>query len=210
MSEELYHHGILGQKWGVRRYQNSDGSLTSAGKRRYHGQREDAQEYKYNRSGESAWKRLKRKRAAQKEEMKKYGEWEDAQEYKYSKSNESGMKGLNTKTKAESSHMSNKTKTVLIVGATVATTSLTLIGMAKLSQIANKADAGRQVVSTVMNTASTNGSRSVTNTARAAVNTTANRPKISRQDAKRMKELMEASKAIANQRISQYGTRYFG
>ena len=31
---ELYHHGVLGQKWGVRRYQNSDGSLTSAGKRR--------------------------------------------------------------------------------------------------------------------------------------------------------------------------------
>ena len=31
---ELYHHGILGQKWGVRRFQNKDGSLTSAGKKR--------------------------------------------------------------------------------------------------------------------------------------------------------------------------------
>lgn len=28
---ELYHHGVLGQKWGVRRYQNKDGSYTSAG-----------------------------------------------------------------------------------------------------------------------------------------------------------------------------------
>jgi hypothetical protein len=31
---ELYHYGIKGQKWGVRRYQNSDGTLTSAGKKR--------------------------------------------------------------------------------------------------------------------------------------------------------------------------------
>ena len=34
---ELYHHGIKGQKWGIRRYQNSDGSLTEEGKRRYNG-----------------------------------------------------------------------------------------------------------------------------------------------------------------------------
>lgn len=32
--DSLEHHGILGQKWGVRRYQNSDGTLTEAGKRR--------------------------------------------------------------------------------------------------------------------------------------------------------------------------------
>ena len=30
----LQHHGILGQKWGVRRYQNPDGSLTNEGKKR--------------------------------------------------------------------------------------------------------------------------------------------------------------------------------
>lgn len=38
--DELYHHGIKGQKWGKRRYQNADGSLTPAGKERY-GSKED-------------------------------------------------------------------------------------------------------------------------------------------------------------------------
>lgn len=37
----LAHHGILGQKWGIRRYQNENGSLTKEGKQRY-------REEKYN------------------------------------------------------------------------------------------------------------------------------------------------------------------
>lgn len=34
-NNELAHHGILGMKWGVRRYQDTNGNYTSAGKRRY-------------------------------------------------------------------------------------------------------------------------------------------------------------------------------
>jgi hypothetical protein len=33
----IAHHGILGQKWGIRRYQNPDGSLTEEGRKRYGG-----------------------------------------------------------------------------------------------------------------------------------------------------------------------------
>ena len=35
MDVYLSHHGIIGMKWGVRRYQNKDGTLTNAGKKRY-------------------------------------------------------------------------------------------------------------------------------------------------------------------------------
>ena len=43
-SSELYHHGIKGQKWGRRRYQNKDGTLTAAGKKRYGNMSSDARE----------------------------------------------------------------------------------------------------------------------------------------------------------------------
>lgn len=40
MDNELMHYGILGMKWGVRRYQNKDGTLTAKGKKRYNAEME--------------------------------------------------------------------------------------------------------------------------------------------------------------------------
>lgn len=50
---ELAHHGILGMKWGVRRYQNQDGSLTSAGKKHV-GQMTEKQVAKADKKWEKA------------------------------------------------------------------------------------------------------------------------------------------------------------
>lgn len=43
LSDELMHYGIKGQKWGLRRYENKDGTLTEEGKKRYYKPRDPAE-----------------------------------------------------------------------------------------------------------------------------------------------------------------------
>lgn len=59
MSNELRHYGVKGMKWGVRRYQNYDGSYTAAGKNRY-GYSYDP----YVRRQQKRWDRKARRRYA--------------------------------------------------------------------------------------------------------------------------------------------------
>lgn len=110
--EYLEHHGILGQKWGVRRFENAAGRLTAAGKSRYN-----------QINGE--YQKLKKKVMPSKVEStgEKKKEGTDNEEEK--------KKGL-----------TDKQKKMIIAGAAIAGTALAAYGGYKLYQLNNKATEG--------------------------------------------------------------------
>lgn len=69
MEKELYHHGVLGMKWGVRRYQNKDGSLTSAGRKRYNSP-DDKAKKKISSINSKTAEKIKKIRAEGKSKLK--------------------------------------------------------------------------------------------------------------------------------------------
>lgn len=64
--DELYHHGTKGMKWGVRRYQNKDGSLTAKGKKRY---ARDAREQGYSKRDSETGKYYKQSKKKGREDL---------------------------------------------------------------------------------------------------------------------------------------------
>lgn len=103
----LEHHGILGQKWGIRRYQNEDGSLTEAGKRRY--SREVAKEQRVARSIEKSERRMRikeAKAAAKASEMESKARILEAK----ARSKKADAKDASDKANADSKDISQKTK----------------------------------------------------------------------------------------------------
>lgn len=86
--EVLAHHGVLGMKWGVRRYQNPDGSLTAAGRRRM--EKSDRKAVKQLRKNSQVYDAVSERSGKAVEKSKK--KWEKA----YTKA---VKKGKNTDTK---------------------------------------------------------------------------------------------------------------
>ena len=86
---ELYHHGILNMKWGVRRFQNKDGSLTAAGKKRYNSDGDE-------NSGETKKKKFSLTKSGSKEDIKKTTSKEDKPEQKKTPSKEEDPEAYET------------------------------------------------------------------------------------------------------------------
>lgn len=150
MSEYLEHHGILGQKWGVRRFESANGHLTAAGKARYN----TDENGDYQKSGAGVQKAKKHSR----KEIKKAGnaEYDKVYDKLYEKHDDpdwvhekakAAQQQVESKLKAENKALNKeRNKKLIIAGAAVAGTALAAYGGYKLHQLNQQNKATSQAI----------------------------------------------------------------
>lgn len=138
---ELYHHGIKGMKWGVRRYQNKDGGLTYAGrkhllKEEYKSAKKSA-DRQYTKAAETWNKTTNRGTISNKKADKALDDAADkwAIERKSAKKSYKQQKSEMKKAYKQSDEYKAKRKKAIKIGAAVAGTALATYGAYKVSQV---------------------------------------------------------------------------
>lgn len=146
-NNELYHWGVKGMKWGVRRYQNNDGSLTSAGRKRYErDQRENAGKKKGNKVGQADPNRWVREDM---ERTKRLSEASSSMVNELKNVNNKSLKNsINKKNKMDLSSMSDKEMREKINRAYLEKQYDDMFNPKKVSR-------GRQIVTTTLESAGT-------------------------------------------------------